>query len=76
MARGNFLCMVKGVQVYGESHDDTHAMKISDTLLVVPLRPFDEATRTSGQVPTSPNSVRSRMQSSSRTTLDMKSEAI
>jgi hypothetical protein len=69
VARGNFLCMVKGVQVYGESHDDTHAMKISDTS-------FDEATRTSGQVPTSPNSVRSRMQSSSRTTLDMKSEAI
>ena len=41
MARGNFLCMVKGVQVYGESHDDTHAMKISDTLFVVPLRRSD-----------------------------------
>ena len=40
MARGDFLCMVKGVQVYGESLDDTHAMKISDTS-------FDEATRTS-----------------------------
>jgi hypothetical protein len=41
VARGNFLCMVKGVQVYGESHDDTHAMKISDTLFVVPLRRSD-----------------------------------
>ena len=40
VARGDFLCMVKGVQVYGESLDDTHAMKISDTS-------FDEATRTS-----------------------------
>ena len=36
VARGDFLCMVKGVQVYGESHDDTHAMKISDTLFVSP----------------------------------------
>ena len=33
--------MVKGVQVYGESHDDTHAMKISYTLFVVPLRRSD-----------------------------------
>jgi hypothetical protein len=41
VARGNFLCMVKGVQVYGESHDDTHAMKISDTSFVVPLRRSD-----------------------------------
>jgi hypothetical protein len=37
VARGDFLCMVKGVQVYGESLDDTHAMKISDTLFVVHL---------------------------------------
>ena len=41
VARGDFLCMVKGVQVYGESLDDTHAMKISDTLFVVPLRRSD-----------------------------------
>jgi hypothetical protein len=41
VARGDFLCMVKGVQVYGESLDDTHAMKISDTSFVVPLRRSD-----------------------------------
>jgi len=41
VARGDFLCMVKGVQVYGELLDDTHAMKISDTLFVVPLRRSD-----------------------------------
>jgi hypothetical protein len=35
VARGDFLCMVKGVQVYGESLDDTHAMKISDTSFVI-----------------------------------------
>ena len=41
VARGDFLCMVKGVQVYGESLDDTHAMKISDTSFVVPNRRSD-----------------------------------
>ena len=38
VVRGDFLCMVKGVQVYGESLEDTHAMKICDTSFVVPVR--------------------------------------
>ena len=51
VARGDFLCMVKGVQVYGESLDDTHAMKISDTSFVVPIRRSDSHIWSSANEP-------------------------
>ena len=51
VVRGDFLCMVKGVQVYGESLDDTHAMKICDTSFVVPVRQSDSHIWSSANEP-------------------------
>ena len=51
VVRGDILCMVKGVKVYGESLDDTHAMKISDTSFVVPVRRSDSHIWSSANEP-------------------------